>query len=110
MSTHFGYKLRQNKNNNGDKGDNGKKTDEFYDFTESPITELKEPFEFKIIMQHNKTRSTIVYLLVGAFVLSVLGCEVYSMVTNNNELLDKSIVMLGNAAMLGIGYYIGENK
>jgi len=58
----------------------------------------------------DKIRGIGFYLLVGSFVIAVLGCEAYSIATNNKELLKESIFMLGNAAMLGIGYYFGNKE
>ncbi|HLP45600.1 MAG TPA: hypothetical protein VK469_06625 [Candidatus Kapabacteria bacterium] len=58
----------------------------------------------------DKIREIGFYLLVGAFVMAVFGCEAYSIATNNKELLKESIFMLGNAAMLGIGYYFGNKE
>lgn len=112
------------------------KSDELIDYTEPGIIELedlpyekdgektgeeseinadnddkKAQFRWKKLPYHPEgTRRIGFFILVGAFVVAALACVAYSMATNNNELLKEALFLLGNAAMLGIGYYFGKDE
>lgn len=64
--------------------------------------------ETETLPYDKKTRRIGFYMLIVAFVLAVLGCEVYAMVTGNEKLINEVLSLFKTIMLLVLGYYFAK--
>ena len=68
----------------------------------------KGKIETENLPYDKKTRRIGFYILIVAFVLAVLGCEVYAMVTGNEKLINEVLSLFKTIMLLVLGYYFAK--
>lgn len=84
-------------------GDDRKK-DEIIDFTEKGTVEYSElPYE-------SKMKKNAFYIILVAFVFSLLACLFYGMYTSNENMIMEVLTLFKAVILIMVGYYFGTKK
>lgn len=68
----------------------------------------KGNLEFECLQYDKKTRRAGFFVLIGAFVVAMLACEAFGMVTNNEKLIEEVLSLFKTIILLVIGYYFAK--